>query len=196
METVWLWWVLSFAAFALTVFFVENEFYVATVVESILIVLGLQYIFKLNVFEWVLSNPLTILFSAVVYVIIGIIYGIFRWKLFVHDKRQEFDAYVESDSFKTLLEIKFALTQDSFDKNNPKMVAYAFELFGGYRRAYPLQVKEWKARITGWTAYWIPSLFWFFVNDPLRRLYNYIYTSCSKLLQKISDNSVSDLTRG
>lgn len=52
-----------------------------------------------------------------------------------------------------------------------------------------------KSRITHWGIYWPFSALWTLINNPMRRLFNYIHYSIEGLLQGISDRvmkSVSD----
>lgn len=55
---------------------------------------------------------------------------------------------------------------------------------------YPIQIKEFKARIIGWMTYWPWSFVWTMLNDPIRRFFSRVYTACAGTMQRMADSIV------
>lgn len=50
-----------------------------------------------------------------------------------------------------------------------------------------------KVKITAWMAFWPFSFLGTFINDPIRRLFNFLFSSFKKLYQRLSDHLFKDL---
>ena len=48
---------------------------------------------------------------------------------------------------------------------------------------------RYKGRIIAWGGYWPPSMVWTILNDPLRRIGNWIYRMLGSTLKRISDSA-------
>lgn len=49
------------------------------------------------------------------------------------------------------------------------------------------QANNYKALITTWITHWPVSLAWTLINDPIKKLINYIFEAIKSLFQKVSD---------
>jgi hypothetical protein len=52
---------------------------------------------------------------------------------------------------------------------------------------------EYKGRIISWMTYWPFSGVWTIINDPIKRLFKYIYGRFNNLYQAMSNNMFSEL---
>lgn len=59
-----------------------------------------------------------------------------------------------------------------------------------------IKVSNNKERIFGWLFYWPLSAAWTILNDPIRRIFNFIYNHISGSLQRMSDRMYSDMKKG
>ncbi len=55
--------------------------------------------------------------------------------------------------------------------------------------ALPLKVSEHKAQLYMWWLCWPLSLIWTFVNDPIKRIWHFVYSQVGDLLQNISNRA-------
>lgn len=53
---------------------------------------------------------------------------------------------------------------------------------------YRIDVTYNKKKIINWIIVWVPSITWFLINDPIRRVGNFIYNSLEKTYQNVSDS--------
>jgi len=58
-----------------------------------------------------------------------------------------------------------------------------------------LSVRSNKGRITAWMMWWPLSLGWWLVNDPITRLYNYIYERLVHLFESIRESALKEATK-
>lgn len=59
-----------------------------------------------------------------------------------------------------------------------------------------VEVSNNKERIFGWLFYWPLSASWTVLNDPIRRIFNFVYNRISGSLQRMSDKMYSDIIKG
>lgn len=133
-------------------------------------------------FEYIKDNPLSIVLLIILYTVIGTVWSAFKWFLFVRDEAKTLNdeiskkgrQQVANDRQKGHWENPTISSKDILDSN--------FVLLSP-------KVKEHKEKITTWIMLWVPSVLWFLLNDPIRRLANWIYDRMQKAYQTISDNA-------
>ena len=66
------------------------------------------------------------------------------------------------------------------------------DFFGRSTSIRKPEPSAYKGRIIAWLVYWPPSMFWTLLNDPLRRLGNWLYHNVLHILKDISDKAWKD----
>jgi hypothetical protein len=192
--TFWFW--VSLIIFTLFLIgFVENEHGGKATFTLILSLLFLNFIAKLGIIFFVLHNPLKTVELLAAYLAVGVVWGVVKWSLYVHnqlDRYNEFkDKFLRENDAKELTpqlsrEMQKTLrSQASYDSN---------------RVIVNPQVSEHKSTIILWMSYWPFSATWTLVNDPVRKLYQFVYSRLRGSLQAISDRmfkgAAADLALG
>lgn len=54
------------------------------------------------------------------------------------------------------------------------------------------QIKDYKGKLIGWIMFWVTSLVWTLLNDPIRRIANWIYLKMSSIYQNMANSIVND----
>jgi hypothetical protein len=179
-------WV-TFAALMLIIWiFEENERFGGATILFGVTVAGL-FIANPSLRATFKAYPAIIIVVAVVYVLLGVIYSVLRWKLLL------------TDLLTTVRDNKLTRTKarrrDGSDPFSNDVFKNEVDTEVSYRNRYvriPPNVRDFKARIIGWMAYWPWSAAWFLINDPIKRAYRYIYESLVSYLQNMSDNTFKD----
>ena len=61
-----------------------------------------------------------------------------------------------------------------------------------YPTGIPPRAKENKATCLMWMTHWPFSMLWTIINDPFRRIFLFIYSRLTNMMQKISDHTFKD----
>lgn len=177
--TLWF-WILFAVATILIIFFLEkalNDEYHDTGggVPSTIIILScitLYYFFgsKQDVYDFLAymrDYPWFTLGRIVAYVGIGIIWSIFKWYFFLQNK-------------------KYHLTKKIEDLGGVDLTTHEIS-----ESDIP-QAKRNKARIISWMSYWPFSMIWTLINEPVKKMFRFIYTKIEGIFQKMSDSAFKD----
>lgn len=183
--------VLMIALFLTWVFFVETLSHWWSGVLLVLI-LGVTYFFGYltPVYEWAVANPALFAASVVAYFIIGAIYAVYKFIRFSYKIREQNRFHKE----RFLLGHSSSVMTEELFKEWTNLLAtrrytYDVQTFHG-EREYPLtkpNISDHKSDIALWVIYWVPSLFWTLLNDPLRKIANLIYDLIYNQLKAIND---------
>lgn len=145
-----------------------------------------------------------------VYVVLGVAWSFAKWFSFLMGFRDAFRA--EKEKFLTFKGLP-TTTALSGELQEEFIKAFGSETRYGSRRHYdnsgnPIEYKGWvpgkyeyqgnslnarprasknKSRITAWSAFWPFSFVGTLLNDPVRRLFNFLFNQFKALYQKMSD---------
>lgn len=136
-----------------------------------------------NLITFVKSINFTYLILSVIgYFIMGAVWAIVRWSLFCVDKLEK-----HKESMSQFLHHN-SITVYNPANNDHK---FAWDRWRSYNTdvilSKPPQVRDNKAIITMWMSYWPINAIWVICNDPVRRVFRYIYYSLMDQLQSISN---------
>ena len=138
---------------------------------SFLLTLGLCFliIWKFSIpFLLILkTHPILILFYLIGYVFTGVLWAVTKWYFFLRKNARLFAEW----------KIKC-----------PEVTAYP-TLAYAHDFEYNPQVSHHKSDLIFWMSYWPFSLLGFFINDLVRKLFQYIYDELSGFLQRMSDRA-------
>lgn len=80
----------------------------------------------------------------------------------------------------------------SFYKWYLYMVAYK-KSRSGYTFVTPPKAAENKGTIISWMSYWPVSVFWYVINDPVKKFFNFVYERTGKVYDRITDRVFKDM---
>lgn len=168
-------WVAVLVFFALETALVENEKAFGATVVLILSLGAFTLFTDFNVFSWLHGLELTYLIALFfAYFVIGTGWFVFKWYLFLIDRKEEADLIKEEYS--------------KLDTKKADLKTYIKRDSRYHARSVPPKVRDHKEEIMLWACYWPFSLAWTVCGDFLARVWRRIYTVLSTFLQKMSDN--------
>jgi hypothetical protein len=118
------------------------------------------------------THPTNLVVMALGYVVVGMVYSVGRWKLFLVD-----------------------ILGKARDGETWKQGSTIYVKYHGDNIPIPPSVRSSKGRIIGWMAYWPWSGIWFLIHDPITRLYRVIYENLSAFLQGMSDRTFAEFNK-
>jgi len=124
----------------------------------------------INMINAVVHNPTKSLLYCSAYVVVGVVWMVFRWTLFVHKAAD-----------------KERLLKEWADNNG------GCDRYGTKFRANKILVSDHKASLFKWWFYWPFSLLDYFCRDFVRKVFDAIYRKLKDALQGISDRAFKDL---
>jgi hypothetical protein len=211
----WFWAALAIPAILL-IAFVENEkgfgaFFTMVGTIVVFVAFGDKHWLG-NVFPWIMHNPLHLVAYVLAYIVVGIAYGFAKWALFllrVRDKYEEVrkqflahkDDYVKGLANRRLRSVREGLVggiEEAVANEQAKIDAerreidYDKKLFHSYlhynaipKIERPL-AKDNKGRIIFWMSYWPFSGIWTLINDPITRMYRFIWYRLGEAFENMS----------
>ena len=170
--TLWF-WAYIIIPFVLLVWFVEAEWSTAAFWTIIAMVAAFISFGDPSVLKSIQTNPFIVVQWLVAYVMLGIVWGFIKWFFYLLKKRDEYRVVlaewskaVENQAANGVPENRLS-AKPSAEKARPK-------------------ASENKGRIIFWMSYWPASALWTLLNDPLTRLYNFLYRQLGKLFDSMS----------
>lgn len=160
-----------------------------------------------NVLKLALAHPLLALLGVVGYFVVGALWSVGKWWFFVSARREEYNEkkaeFLKNHGLPENGSIPEELKLDWWHCNgsgwgpgrardvmlsgmSPKEVEAEGRKI--QERLTP-RVRNNKRRILTWMVYWPWSMFWTVLNDPVKRLFKYIYAKMKAVYQKIVDRA-------
>ncbi|MEK6828902.1 MAG: hypothetical protein AABY15_02165 [Nanoarchaeota archaeon] len=154
-----------------------------------------------DIWSWVSLNPLDTLLFIGGYIVSGIIWSVIKWKSYISKSARHFEQ----------LKVTFKAKVGDIGGNWNRWIEYLNQNQFGLRNVYSfsqsdepvdiirkitINANSKKSLIVSWIAYWPMSLGATVLNDPLRRLGNYIYDRISGKFQRMSENSAKNAAKG
>ena len=142
-----------------------------------------------SLLEFVKDHGLWTLAYAGAYVVVGIVWSFVKWFSYLMSFRDAFRKVKEGFLTSKNLDPKVSVPdnmRDEFQKwsqSNARRGQHRDELWYMER---PRAAKN-KSRITAWAAFWPFSFIGTLLNDPVRRIVNFLFEQFKGLYQKMSD---------
>lgn len=133
--------------------------------------LTLQLFSDIHPFTFIVNNVLETIFIVIGWFLVGSVYATVKWWIYVN---------------KIARKIKIA-------KDSEKILYYADHRTDALGDIVPLQVSDYKGKITGWISFWLFSLLGTLLNDVLLEFAEWLYSQIGGILQKISNKAFSGL---
>lgn len=187
-------WALMVLMTCLMLVFIENEkpFWATS---AILLTFGALHFFgDFNVFAAAVRHPVTAVVMTAAYFVLGTVYAVFKWWRFVSIQREKYDELKREFLSNNGVFAPFS-TSTVPAALQRKWEAAVGDMNSGYRRrahsvsSVAPSPKAHKGLILTWMCYWPWSFVWTMINDPVKRLFRYIYSQIQSTLQRISDHA-------
>ncbi len=165
-------------------FLVELEFFGWATLALIAAVVGVQFLHVYDILSYVAANVLTSTLYAAGYIVVGVAWSFVKWFSYLRKFRDHFRELKQK-----FLERK-SLTGPDIDE------PFLSEFKDSLRHQYEYRdvqsgqkptAAENKARITAWMAFWPCSMLSTLLNDPIRRLFKFLFNLLKSTFQKLSD---------
>ena len=139
-----------------------------------------------NPLTWILHNPLEVGLALLFYAPLGALWARFRWGAFIRKASAQIDEAFAAYKRENNLGDVETWSNDQRDAWNDRVQDIASE--GNYQ-SLPILVREHKARILSWIAYWPFLIPWYFLHDFLQELVEAVYRRMAGYLQRVSDEA-------
>lgn len=184
--------VLAFLAIVATVLTETEKFGWATLLLIVSVSVA-QFFHIFNFWTYVTTHGLATLYWVLGYLGVGIVWSFGKWFFFLKAFQEKFRYFKE----------RFIANQGSsmplvFNGNIPETSMKAFAAYMAQQSIYesrfegmtslrvPRAVKN-KARIVSWMSLWPCSFIGTLLNDPVRRIFNFLFSDFRSLYQKMAE---------
>ena len=171
-------WIALFAlaVLAACIFSIENDDFMIGLVVIFLTFVILQFVFGYPILGTILSNPLVIVFYLAVYIAIGATYAAF-WRM---------NVFLEENKESILSNYKYWKHQ----KENAENDSYEAFLDSSM---YNFSVRKNKDVVASWVLLWPAGVLWELSHKPLIWVWNSVYFSLGKSLEKINKSKATEI---
>lgn len=185
--TIGFWSLLLVIGVGITIL-VENEEGAWATFVAIASMVGLSFLWKLNLLVVVKANPGRIVAYALAYFAIGAAWSIFKWFTFLHKANSRYEDYkadflTKNNAVALNGELAAKLMDEIIESNDDH---YHYDEAKKISSTPPL-ARNHKASVTRWATYWPFSILGFFLNDIVRKTWTYIVTLLQGTYQRISN---------
>ncbi len=160
------------------VIFVETERYGRATLLFLATGVALQFLCKVPIWQFVRDHYGLALAYLGCYILAGLVWSFFKWYLYLLNFRNEYVAL--RDKFCKRKNIP--VDSDLSEQQRADLLASI-----GYNYQKVPSAGENKARITGWMIFWVFSAIGWLLNDPFRRLANFVFNLFKGTFQRIAD---------
>lgn len=175
-----LWWWILFSAFVIAnIFFLENDngkgaTFIFAAFLAIMFFFG-----DWNPFPAMMADPLWAVQLVLGYFVGGAVWAVAKWYFYGLNLRDEY----------RLVKEQFFSREGIVGDKIPQDLVGRWEntIFSNFPMGVPPKAKENKASILMWMTHWPFSFVWTILNDPIRRIFMFVYSRIVGLMQKISD---------
>jgi hypothetical protein len=174
--------------FVLATILTEVEHFGFATLTLIATLVGVQLLHLADVLQFVMHHTVETLLYTVGYLVVGVAWSFIKWFSFLmrfRDKYRECrDTFLKDNNLKPgeplADNMSLALTQYLSRQD------YYGEFRGNLLTAKPRAAKN-KSRIVSWMYLWPFSVIGTLLNDPVKRLFKFLFNSLKELYQKMAD---------
>jgi hypothetical protein len=177
--------------FVIAIVLTETEkFGWATVLLVGTVALG-QFFHVVDVLTWVRTHSTETILYALAYVGVGVVWSFIKWYSYLLNFRDKFRAHKEAFLVKRGLDPKTTSNiptgmMEDFESYIRSAASWSDRhLFNTLTRP---RAAENKSRIVSWMSLWPCSVIGTVLNDPVRRLFNFLFQHFKALYQKLADH--------
>jgi hypothetical protein len=185
-------WLLVIAESVLLLALIEYEKVGWGTISLIATLAALYFLGNSEVVAYLAQNPLTIALGVCGYFVAGTVWSVAKWWFYVGNVREKYDE--RKADFLRSNGVEGTVIPDELKKKWKESLAHStYSVYGGARQDFSNGIvpkaRDHKAKILTWMTYWPWSMVWTLINDPVKRLFKYIYRSIQELLQSISNRA-------
>lgn len=162
-----------------------------------LIGVGLLHLFGVVNIVALFANPVLLIGCLAAYLVAGMIWSLIKWKSYLGGWRRETVDWVAEERsryFKDNPNATEAGFQEMLGKSNRVSGKHGYYRYGGQGLQAP-KVRENLGLITGWAVYWVPSLIWTVIDDPIRRAFQWLVLRLGVVFESIRQGEQNKLAR-
>ena len=177
------WWILFAAIVIADIWFLEADNGTGATFSLILFGLAMFFFGNWNPFPWMAANPLSTVGIVVGYFAAGTVWSVIKWYfhcLNVRDRYNEVKAEFFTEHGITGSKIPMTLK-----KQWENQITWIRGL--GSSKEIPPSAAKNKSTILMWMTHWPFSAVWTLLNDPIKRVFIWIYSYVAGALQTISN---------
>ena len=134
-----------------------------------------------------LHHPVYAATLVSLYFVAGTFWIVIKWTSHVYLVKRKFDA-VKDDAGNKITGPQFRNPDNSLTADGREKL-YQVAAFQIGERELPLRVSRHKSEMYMWWACWPLSMFWTALNDPIKRLWWFVYDQIGNTLQNISNRA-------
>lgn len=187
---------LTFPVIALALLYVvgcvltEVEWFGWTTVALIASVACVQFFDVFNIFAYVRDHAAHSALLALGYIVIGVIWSFVKWLSYLFNYRNKFRELKRK--FLESRKLPYSVNEPVPDNlteefSNYLKAQYYYGSYSGLRFGTKPKAVDNKKKLVGWASFWFCSMLSTFLNDPVRKLYNFLFNAFKDLYQKMSD---------
>ncbi len=118
-----------------------------------------------------LQHPIDALVVVAIYFATGTLWMVIKWISHVYIVRDKFSEF-----------------KKQYGDINDRQLFYA-KASNAFGYSIPLKVSNHKSELYMWWLVWPLSLVWTIINDPIKRIWHFVYHQFGDVLQRISDRA-------
>lgn len=207
--TIWFWLIITLFC-AVAVLFLENlerngrdgnEAYFSLVTLSLCTAALFYFCGQLKaVVLAALSNPILTLEFVAGYFVVGIIYSFIKWYFYLRNIKEKYIIYKVNWIRNNLAEKRWGEITNWSNPTIPEDMKQDWEEKLQYQSQFWLFIcgkiisSDHKSRITAWVAWWPISGAWTLLNDPIKRMANYLFNQFKEIYNKIYKAMIGNIT--
>lgn len=144
---------------------------------------------NLNVLSWVGSHTTESIVYALVYVAVGVAWSFVKWFSFLIQFRDQYREQKEKFLTDNKLNPTGQVPEELREKfGNFLGRAHSTRVFRGNPLNEKPKASNNKSRIVSWMSLWPCSMVGTLLNDPVRRLFNFLFNNFKALYQRMADH--------
>jgi len=178
---VWF-WSLAIIEFCLLTWFVEEELVAASVISLILFVVGIWWLADIPVWTWIRDNPLTLMKYFIAYIVLGVGWSFWKYFFMLKESRRIIKEHLKK--YENIPPEERAPWKEYLSR----VTSYNSGISGTF--------EDSTKSLTFWAVFWVPSMVWTILNDPIRKLFNFIiHDLFIGVYQKMYNKMVGELLK-
>ena len=184
-------WILAAVVSILMFYFLEYDESFRASLTLIVTILFLFWFGNLS-FSYISANPLQFLAFVAGYFVAGAVWTIVKWWFFVYRIREGYDRIKEGYLRKEGINgdrIPENLRDKWYDYLRQSTEWHSNLINLGRNGVEPPKPNDFKSRIYSWMVFWPWSMVYTLIDDPVRKIFRFIYRNIRHLLESISTHA-------
>lgn len=181
----------------ITIIFTETEKFGQASLLLILSVVLAQVCRLTNLVSYINDHWLMSLVYVLIYISIGVAWSFIKWFSYLMRYRDKFlwfkSEFLRNNNLPVNVDVSLTDFQIvDFKKFLISKIGYSYDpLMASISSLQKPKAAAYKNRIIAWMSLWPYSVVGTFLNDPMRRLFRFLFTSFKAAYQKLSDHLFS-----